>query len=467
VQPVRAAAIELAVSTVPDGVGCVEIDLAGLAGKQSELIGLKQEVHSAQQLIDNLQEGPVEINGSAFPSSCAEVDPSTPPTWTSDPIHAVLKAGTVVPVDLELHQSGAISVSVSFGVQPDPALFDITDLGSLSPVGQTIAYGINNAGTVVGFSMNGAGCCAQAFDTERDPIYLFPEFPITYAMAINPAGTVAGMIDISGGGGCYEAMTFTRTIGPTSIGLLGGFPCSQGLAIDQREDVAGVAADSTRQRAFLRSWRGPQLMDLGTLGGNSAAYGVIDVVGNQTVVGTSVPPGYVPPGDPWRVGHAFVWHEDTGMRDLNGLSFLAGTATPVLAGGVELLKASAIVGIGHVFGHAAFADGTIHAFHLDPRSDGYDFFDLGTFGGGVGYALAANDALTAVGSSGGTALLFVNGKVVDLEGALALFDRLHWTLAEATGINANCEIVGWGNHDGSTRAFKLSPRPGFRCPAVR
>src|SRR5262249_32453788 len=87
--------------------------------------------------------------------------------------------------------------------------------------------------------------------------------------------------------------------------------------------------------------------------------------------------------------------------------------------------------------------------------------------GGVGYALAANDALTAVGSSGGTALLFVNGKVVDLEGALALFDRLHWTLAEATGINANCEIVGWGNHDGSTRAFKLSPRPGFRCATVR
>src|SRR6185503_17796502 len=39
-----------------------------------------------------------------------------------------------------------------------------------------------------------------------------------------------------------------------------------------------------------------------------------------------------------------------------------------------------------------------------------------------------------------------------------ILDGLQWTLLEATGINDNGEIVGWGIHDGALRAFKLKPR---------
>jgi probable HAF family extracellular repeat protein len=50
--------------------------------------------------------------------------------------------------------------------------------------------------------------------------------------------------------------------------------------------------------------------------------------------------------------------------------------------------------------------------------------------------------------------------VIDLNEKLKLLDRLTWTLIEATGINENGEISGWGlQADGELHAFKLTPHP--------
>lgn len=58
------------------------------------------------------------------------------------------------------------------------------------------------------------------------------------------------------------------------------------------------------------------------------------------------------------------------------------------------------------------------------------------------------------------AALFAKGQVINLNDRLKLLDRLTWTLAEATGINENGEISGWGvQADGELHAFKLTPRP--------
>jgi hypothetical protein len=361
------------------------------------------------------------------------------------------------------------AASAALTRQPDPALFDITDLASVSTHGTTIAYGINRFDKIVGYSMNDLGT-AQAFDTALNPIYLpgWPSSPITYARAINPSGLVAGDIDISAGGGCYAAMTFT-TLAPTPIALsptLPGYPCSAGMALNNRGEVAGSASDTKQWRAVLWSWHG--LVDLGTLGGDSFALGVNDGInGGQTVVGYSVPSGVVvPPGEVWRVGHAYVWNPGSGMHDLNDKTFVP------TADGVELIKATGINGIGQIVGYAVFPGGFLHAYRLEPASNGYSFVDLGLLAGhGISYALAVNSASVAVGGaaggSGNTAVLFSGGKVIDLEGALGTFDRLHWTLAEATALNDRCTIVGWGTHDGDTRAFKLTPRSSFRCPGVR
>ena len=57
------------------------------------------------------------------------------------------------------------------------------------------------------------------------------------------------------------------------------------------------------------------------------------------------------------------------------------------------------------------------------------------------------------------AALFTHQRIIKLNDLLArLSDGLHWRLLEATGINDNGEIVGWGFHEGVLRAFKLTPR---------
>ena len=77
---------------------------------------------------------------------------------------------------------GPVSLQVSI---PQPASYDIEEIPSLSG-DLSIAYGINNGGQVAGFSMNGAGCCAQAFRfTPPTNAEFWPYGPITYGHAIN------------------------------------------------------------------------------------------------------------------------------------------------------------------------------------------------------------------------------------------------------------------------------------------
>src|SRR5262245_14827179 len=161
---------------------------------------------------------------------------------------------------------------------PDPAAYDIEEIPSL-PGDLSIAYGINNNGQVAGFSLNARGCCAQAFrfsPVNNIEFWSYP--PITYGHAINDAGVVAGEQDISAGGGGYWAFMST---GPSSITPLGpmagplpGYTNSQGLAINNANELAGDAYAQTSRRAVLFS--NGQVIDLGTLGQNSFGRGVND-----------------------------------------------------------------------------------------------------------------------------------------------------------------------------------------------
>jgi probable HAF family extracellular repeat protein len=399
---------------------------------------------------------------SAPAGSTAPVVPIGPPNVPGPPQqtgHATFAPDVIgdYMLSVKVTDTHGASASLSFPIHGiDAALFDIVDLGSVIPDSlQTIAYGINNLGTAVGMSLN--GCCAQAFETGRSPLYL-PYPPITYALGINDAGTVVGDVDISAGGGCYEAMTFNSTSGPTLRGLLPGFPCSQGIAINNLDDIVGDAESPATQttKAFLSSQTA--MVDLGTLGGDSFALGINNA---RTVVGYSVPTGFTPPpNDPYRVGHAFAWTGGLGMRDLNDPSLVRGVQDG------PLYKASAINASGQIVGYAAHPGGVLRSFRLDPDGDAYDFVDLGALGG-FSYPLAMNSAGVAVGidASAPGAALFNGSQALNLHAALPLSEQSHWTLGAATGINDSCQIVGYGQHDGTTtRAFLLTPRPRFHCP---
>ncbi len=86
-----------------------------------------------------------------------------------------------------------------------------------------------------------------------------------------------------------------------------------------------------------------------------------------------------------------------------------------------------------------------------------------------GLATALNDQGQVVGWSGsdlsaeaiakgveaGHAFLWQNGELLDLNDLLPA--ESGWRLTKANGINNHGQIVGYGLHDGHTRAFLLTP----------
>jgi uncharacterized membrane protein len=149
---------------------------------------------------------------------------------------------------------------------------------------------------------------------------------------------------------------------------------------------------------------------------------------------------------------------ETGIIDLNTL-----TATP----GWELYDAHAINNFGLIVGygtHTKASGSVLDAYRYNPWTR--EVIDLGTFPGGcISYAYDINAKaevvgaayLDASGAGNFRAALWLPGRA----GALNLNDLIPawtgWTLRQATAINDEGQIVGWGYVNGQTRAFRLDP----------
>lgn len=241
---------------------------------------------------------------------------------------------------------------------------------------ESYAYGINNSGTVVGTTyVNG-----QAYGTIWSPSGTTNLGAGSYAMAINNAGEVAGgngqafvlangdlqnlatspdiiwsaaygindSGTIVGDGqltnGSFRGIIWSPDGSMVLLGTLGG-SSSQATAVNDSGEVVGFASlSSGYQHAF--SMIDGMMIDLGTLGGSSYAYGVND---SGEVVGYS----YLADGEQ----HAFLYDDGT-MLDLNSL-------LPANSGW-ELLEAFGINSSGQITGVGLY-DGQLSAFLLtDP-----------------------------------------------------------------------------------------------------
>lgn len=118
--------------------------------------------------------------------------------------------------------------------------------------------------------------------------------------------------------------------------------------------------------------------------------------------------------------------------------------------------------VGQVIGWSVTTDFHTHAFLY---SDGV-MQDLGSLEGYWSRANGINDSGDVVGyayktyTTGETishAFLYNEGTMTDLND---LIDNASgWNLVEATDINNSGQIVGYGEHNGNTRAFLLTPVP--------
>lgn len=306
-------------------------------------------------------------------------------------------------------------------------LYSITALPA-----STYAYGLNNAGQVVG-ELGGS-----AFSWSGGVLTGLGVAGASSAHAVSSNGLVAG----STFSGETSRAFLHNDAGPQILGTLGGAN-SFGLGVNASGQVVGQANNAAGDyRGFLYS--GGLMRDIGTLGGNFALASGINDAG-QIVGESSID------NEPISTVRAFLYDGGT-MRELGTL-------------GGRQSSAAAISEAGHVTGYSYTGGSVEHAFlYVDGM-----MMDLGTLGGGRSYGYDVNALGQVVGSSGlagdfdTRAFLYSGGAMTDLN---ALIDPASgWVLYEARGINDLGQIAAFGCMGDNCQAVLLDVVPQVPEPA--
>ena len=242
--------------------------------------------------------------------------------------------------------------------------------------------------------------------------------------------TAVGLSEVDGS---THAVTFDGS--PKDLGTLGGSLSYANGVTRQGQSLIVVggstlAGDATTH-AFIH--QNNAMSDLGaTLGGPNSVANDINVAGH--VVGYADLAGGA-------VRHAFVWNggATTDLGSLGGAS-----------------EALAVNNADIVVGRSQLATGTQHAF----RYVGGVMHDLGTLGGASSEATDVNASGVVVGSAetfqgARHAFIWRDGVMSDLNMLVPL--GTGWELQTATAVADLGGIVGFGQFQGQTRAFMLTP----------
>jgi probable HAF family extracellular repeat protein len=208
------------------------------------------------------------------------------------------------------------------------------NLGTLPNGGVSMAYGINKAGQITGFSTLGSGNHAFLLTNGEMSDLGTLGGSYSYGMGINDSGQVVGYSENTNN----EAHAFLwENDNMKDLGTLGG-PDSYANRINNTGQVVGQSLTAGGEsHAFFLGKNG--MVDLGTLGGyESEALGINDlgqVAGSSTtIINESVR------------SHAFIWQDGQDMQDLNNLIPADSGWELVAASGIN--KRGQIVGWGYI-----------------------------------------------------------------------------------------------------------------------
>jgi probable HAF family extracellular repeat protein len=318
----------------------------------------------------------------------------------------------------------------------------------------------------------------------------------TRARAINDGGTVVGSATLAGES---ETRGFLFD-GSTTTPLSGLTPAAASVAngLNENGDIVGQSIDIAGLTTAPVLWRGGEIIDLSadlrSDGGTALDVNDSGVVVGMAAVGTPFAKGFI-----WDVLHGgqivgtLAGRNGGANRSINNAGVVAGDSfffgdpgqahiviygehgyetkaigAPPPASGV----AWSINNHGLIVGMAApsFAPSTAVIFTPEAEEP---LINLGTLPGAVSsVAFGVNDEGDIVGSSGdhpewvsGHAFAVFDRTLYDLNDLIDDADDEWAVLIEATDINNQREIVGWGEtRDGHTSAFLL--RPASSPPAA-
>ncbi|HEX7025617.1 MAG TPA: HAF repeat-containing protein [Gammaproteobacteria bacterium] len=313
-------------------------------------------------------------------------------------------------------------------------VYSVTDLGTLGADGTTQAFGINEAGQVVGYSTT-ASLKYHAFLWDNGvmtDLGTLPTGSTSQALDLNNSGQVVGFaFDGSAAGGARNHASLWNNGVITDL-----FPAPAHSVANAVNDAGQVVGQHKLNRPFI--WQNGEFVELGGFGGKNTWGYALDINNAGQVVGSSP----VNNGSDGLAQRAFLW-EGGVMTDLGALP------------GLPDSRAHAINELGQVVGFSSF-------FDPDTTDETFESFlwqggvmiDLGV-PGDLNRAHDINDAGQIVGWSSKGAYIYEDGVVTNLNTLIPAGSGVN--LTEATAINNAGQIVVNGRVGGRFHAFLLTP----------
>jgi probable HAF family extracellular repeat protein len=349
-----------------------------------------------------------------------------------------------------------LSLALTFATLAAAQTYTVTDLGLLKGDNEASAFWINNLGEVVGCSdtatLENYPCTGlvpgqHAFKWTKSgglkDLGTLSGATVSGAIGINDSGTIVGYSNVKG----QPATNFVATLWPVSgsivnLGTLSGGSSSAAFEINSAGVIAG---DSFLSSGIVNAtnWTSNKIKNLGALPKAIFTAG-LDINDNGYIVGESV----FSYGPPFK-SHGFVWTGST-MKDLG-----------VLSGGLTSI-ANSINNSGVIVGQSD-GTGTGGHWHAVLWDTSYKVHDLGVISGGnYSIAFAVNDSNVVVGygnlsNNAAHAMIWTSsGGMKDLNSLIPATSG--WVLVNANSINNVGQIVGYGLKGTHNHAFLLTPQ---------
>lgn len=305
------------------------------------------------------------------------------------------------------------SFLASFPPPCDTTHYSIIDLGTLPDFTESLAFGVNESGTVVGIAF-GNGHDPSAWVWEDGVMHSLKLPTPSEAVAVNDLGVIAGSATFVPNE--FHACTVSKQV--TDLGTLGGV-WSTAYAINNFGDVVG-SAHTREYENHACLWRDGECIDLFPASNFSFAYDVND---RGDIVGFFTDPDAI-------VDRAFFVSGDSAIR------------LPSLGGPCSHAHAQGINNFGTIVGGSRTFDGTYHACAWN--ADGVT--DLGTLHGDTeSCALDVNDSGTVIGYSSSLygethPVLWKYGKIKEIQKLITDCGEL--TLSIVEHVNNKGDIAG-------------------------